>query len=385
MVETRPLALRQIRADLQFDLDDVAKAVGIKPERLSSFEAGDRLPTIKQLQRLAAVYGVEPYHLSFGRRPNTLELPADFRRADRAKAKLSVSGYKAFLFGRRITSFIGSVASVPGSNLPNSPFKLPKYPDPEDLAADFAKTIRFKADEYWDKKSPASAFRYIRACTEKSGTSILSTWYDHSDFRGFYYRYYDTTPAIMLHTRGWDKKSLLFTLAHEICHLLLDQEGISDPKFSKNATELYCNKFAASLLGPQNHIHWALSHTQVPRDDIERFVRNVAAKTLLSQYATAIRLLELGVITKAQFKEWRAGRVSFGDPKGGFGGDGDPPNRAEMVLPHYGYLTALALGVAQSGGFAEPYEIALATGIGVQLQSEIVREASEQLDEMGIA
>lgn len=385
MADNRSQTLKQIRADLQFELEDVAKAVGIKPDRLRSFENGERAPTIKQLQKLAAVYGVEAYHLSLGRRPNTLELPADFRRADRAKAKLSVSGYKAFLFGRRITSFIGSIASVPGSQLPNNPIKLPKHSNPEDLAADFAKTIQFSADKYLDSKSPASAFRYIRACTEKRGTSILSTWYDHSDFRGFYYRYYDTTPAIMLHTRGWDKKSLLFTLAHEICHLLLDQEGISDPAFSKNATEVYCNKFAASLLGPADHIHWALSHTQVPRNDVERFVRNVASKTLLSQYATAIRLFELGVLTKSQFSEWKSGRVSFGDPKGGFGGDGDPPNRAEMVLPHYGYLTALALEAAQAGGVAEPYEIALATGIGIQLQEEIVREASEQLGDMGIS
>lgn len=385
MTEHRARTLKQIRADLRFTVADVAKSAGVRPERLEAFESGEKSPTVKQVQKLASIYGVLPYQISMGRMPNTLAIPDDFRKADRERAALSVNGYKAFLFGRKITSFIGSIASVPGSRLPNDPIVLPHYPDPEELSSEFAKRVKFDVDKYWDAKSPASAFRYIRGCVEKSGTSVLSTWYDHDDFRGFYYRYYDKTPAIMLHTKGWDKKSLLFTLAHEICHVLLNQEGISDPGFSRNATEKYCNRFAASLLGPSDHMHWALSHTQVPRGDTERFVRNVAAKTLLSQYATAIRLLELGVLSKSDFAEWRKARVSFGDPKGGFGGDGDPPNRAEMVLPRYGYLTALAMQAAQRGDFAEPYEIALATGIGVNLQDAIVREATEQLDSMGIA
>jgi len=186
----------------------------------------------------------------------------------------------------------------------------------------------------------------------------------------------------MIHSRGWDLKSRLFTLAHEIAHHLIEREGVSDPLYTLNITEKYCNTFAATLLGPVETIEYALSHTATSKRDILGFVRNVADKTLLSQFATAIRLFELNVLTGAELNEWKANRTTFGDPKGGFGSDGEPPDEAEKALPRYGYLAALGVGDALDSRIADPVEIESATGIRAGLQRALVEEARSQISEL---
>jgi Zn-dependent peptidase ImmA (M78 family) len=376
-------ALLRVREERLFAPEPVAKAIGVRADRLQAFENGLADPTPRQLEALARVYGVRPYQLRAGLFPNTPPLLIDFRGKTEAKAALSINGYKAFLFGQRISSFIKSVIHCPGTTLKISPLDIPEYPDAAALSDRFRIVTGFSAEKFIELRSPAKAYRNLRSAVELSGVSVQTTWYDHDDFRGFYTRFLGTLPTIMIHSRGWDLKSRLFTLAHEIAHHLIEREGISDPLYSLNVTEKYCNTFAATLLGPESSIQYALSHTATSKSDVVGFVRNVAAKTLLSQFATAIRLLELNVLSRAEFNEWKTSRVTFGDPKGGFGGDGEPPDEAEKALPRYGYLAALAVGDAIESRIADPVEIESATGIKVALQRPLVEEARSQIGELG--
>jgi Zn-dependent peptidase ImmA (M78 family)/DNA-binding XRE family transcriptional regulator len=108
----------------------------------------------------------------------------------------------------------------------------------------------------------------------------------------------DQIPVIVLNKnvlKSLDRKR--FTALHELAHLLMNFEGLTDKQIEK-----YCNYFAAAML--------------LPRETIEKEVGKSRSKLLLpelgaikkqygiSMQAIAYRLKDLGIITESYFKQF---------------------------------------------------------------------------------
>jgi Zn-dependent peptidase ImmA (M78 family) len=76
----------------------------------------------------------------------------------------------------------------------------------------------------------------------------------------------------------------LFTLAHELAHVLMGKTGISDPFVRKNAIERRCNRFAGSFLVPKFYASILLGSSVTQDPDVED-VRWAASKLKISQDA----------------------------------------------------------------------------------------------------
>jgi Zn-dependent peptidase ImmA (M78 family)/transcriptional regulator with XRE-family HTH domain len=377
-------ALRSIREIMGFRLKDVAHATEIAPSSMEAFEAGTKRPSTKQVIRLSKYYGVKSYNIMLGKVPNDLGAKAEFRTTRNRPTRFSTDGYKAFTFGKKISSFIDNVYR----NIPKEfeGIVLPAYcsDSPQNIAKFFREAINFEADLYIEDSVKASpAFNYIRASIELSGVNVLQSWYKHNDFRGYYFKHSNRFPTIMLHTAGWDKKSVLFTLAHEICHHLLDEEGTSSLD-SRNSSESFCNKFAAELLAPVHHIDNALSKSPYKESSITQLVKYVSRRTLLSQYATAIRLRELDAISEKYFRIWIATQTQFGDQKKPGGSFDEDSDYGETILPRFGYLAANSIHDAISRNLVDKYQVALATGISEDMQDMLTATALRKISELGV-
>lgn len=367
-----------------FHLKDVAHATGIAPSSMEAFEGGTKRPSTKQIINLSKYYGVKSYNIMLGKVPNDLGAKAEFRTTRNKATRFSTNGYKAFTFGKKISNFIDNVyKNVP---MDFDRIILPAYQSdsPQNIAKFFSQSINFDPDLYTDDSvKPAPAFNYIRASIEMSGVSVLQSWYKHDDFRGYYFKHSNRFPTIMLHTAGWDKKSVLFTLAHEICHHLLDEEGVSSLD-SGNSSESFCNKFAAELLAPASHIESALNRSPYGENSIAQLVKYVSRKTLLSQYATAIRLRELNAISENYFKFWIASQAQFGDAKRRGGAFDEDSDFGETILPRFGYLAAKSINDAVSSNLVDKYQVALATGISENMQDMLTATAIRKISELGV-
>lgn len=319
-----------------------------------------------------------------GKVPNDLGAKAEFRTTRNKSTRFSTNGYKAFTFGKKISNFIDSVyKNVP---IQFDRIILPAYQSdsPQSIAKFFTQCISFDPDQYIeDSVTPASAFNYIRASIEMSGVSVLQSWYKHDDFRGYYFKHSNRFPTIMLHTSGWDKKSVLFTLAHEICHYLLDEEGVSTLD-NGNSSEAFCNRFAAELLAPSSHIELALNRSPYGENSISQLVKYVSRRTLLSQYATAIRLHELDAISTKYFKIWMASQSQFGDTKRRGGNFDEGSDFGETILPRFGYLAAKSIRDAVTSNLVDKYQVALATGISESMQDMLTATAIRKISELGV-
>src|SRR6266550_3091565 len=79
-VPVKPKLLVWARESAGFTIDQAAKKVGVKPERLAAWEAGDLAPTAQQLRNAASVYKRPLGAFFMAAPPEEPVRPHDFRR-----------------------------------------------------------------------------------------------------------------------------------------------------------------------------------------------------------------------------------------------------------------------------------------------------------------
>lgn len=124
---------------------------------------------------------------------------------------------------------------------------------------------------------------------------------DPEEFRGFVL-VDDYAPFVFVNNRDF-KVANMFTLAHELAHILLGKSAIFDLRQmlpADNHIEKLCDKVAAEFLVPEKAIRkiWnTVKHDTEPFDKLARYFK-------VSALVTARRTLDLGYITKEDFFEF---------------------------------------------------------------------------------
>jgi Zn-dependent peptidase ImmA (M78 family) len=142
---------------------------------------------------------------------------------------------------------------------------------------------------------------------------------DPGEFRGFALA---DPLAPLVFVNGADMKAAqMFTLAHELAHLLLGESGISDGGPASEPArdvEQWCNRFAAELLVPMDVLR-QVHRPQAPlQDEILRLARHFKVSTLV----ILRRVFDAGTLTRDAF--WAAYRqevARLATVTGGGGGD----------------------------------------------------------------
>lgn len=124
---------------------------------------------------------------------------------------------------------------------------------------------------------------------ESSTTRPLSI----DEFRGF--TLIQTPYALIFINTRDSKTAQLFSLSHELGHVVLGQPGISDHGESRDI-ERWCNRFASSFLAPAPLV---LS-TVLPSDSPVDSVKTLSRKSGMSQEAALWRLVHLNVIDRSE-------------------------------------------------------------------------------------
>lgn len=130
-----------------------------------------------------------------------------------------------------------------------------------------------------------------------------------SDFRGFAL-YDDNAPLIFIN--GNDSTSAqIFTLCHELGHIVLGQSGVSDVvKNNSKKIEKWCNEFAANILMPKNDV----IDTFDQYINISQFLQDATKLFHLSTNALLLRIYNLNLIDKDTFdKEWAKAKALYKD------------------------------------------------------------------------
>ncbi len=327
-VNIKPEMIKWARKRARFTQEELAQKSTFK--KLPEWEEGKIKPTLKQVEHFSRKVHVPIGHL-FGSKPPQEELPiTDFRTLPGNKYEhpslelldtiraclLRQNWYREFALTEqlKVFDFIGiTKTTVP----------------PEEIANQISKTINYTVPKRKECNSKEESFRFFRSRIEKVGIMVMvsgivgnntSRKLDPKEFRGFALA---DPYAPLIFINGADSPAArIFTLAHELAHLWLGNNGVSNFELKNdqayNEVEIWCNKVAAELLVPKKELEDKIRISESYQKSISRLSWDFKVSTLV----ILRRLLDIGFLNRIEFEGlWETEINNIQKAKKSSGGD----------------------------------------------------------------
>jgi Zn-dependent peptidase ImmA (M78 family)/transcriptional regulator with XRE-family HTH domain len=337
------------RTTLGLDVPTAAKKSKVPEANLTEWEAGTARPNLTELSRLAEAYR-RPLAIFFmSTPPADIRPPKDFRHLHAAargvlSPELRLALRRAELRQelaadllkdevREIRKLIGSV-TLPANAAA--------------VAASVRASVGIDIETQASWNTPNEALNNWINAFEALGILIFQVMgVSVSEMRGLSI-HDDIVPAILLNT-GDGVRPRIFTLAHELGHLVLGAEGlcdIADPDATGDRVETFCNIFASAFLVPGDAL---VAHEVVQAKaagDLEWDGAELADLTATFGVSAEVilrRLVAVGKTTNAHYKTWRAAALKRPAPKKEKS-VGGPDYYTMLIVRHGSLFTQLVLG-----------------------------------------
>ena len=272
-------------------LEATKRACGnVKQDRVEQWESGTATPTWTQLKNLAHCYDVNIFLLAGEETITRNREIADYRNeAGAAVHELNTKKFINFLLQRQ--RYLESIMKSDGVKENEMVGSITERDNPERAAREIAQKI----DYTYKPDIPDTHLKYLISLLESRGVFVMKTlsyWgIDVTNMRGVYLKN-KYAPVIGLNRKD-TKTGQLFTLAHEMAHLFINSEGVSNIDFrdqSNNPTERFCNAVAANLLLPKDKIE--------PRTHDIFDIQEIAKTYQVSELFVFYRLRNLNLIDR---------------------------------------------------------------------------------------
>lgn len=276
-----------------------------------AWEAGTAHPTMKQLETLAAKTAT-PFGYFFLPEPPEEALPIpDYRTvADRGVRRPSPDLLDTLYTMQRRQDWMRDFLIEQGAD--KLPFvgSVDENANPNNVAASIRDVLGLELNWAQGNRTWEDALRGLRDSIEEAGISVVINGVvgnntrrtlDPQEFRGFVL---SDPYAPLVFVNGKDAKAAqMFTLAHELAHLWLGQDGVFNLGGLQPApveTEIFCNRVAAEFLVPEVVIAAAWSDAARSSDPYKLLARWFKVSPLV----IARRALDLSLIEKDEFAQF---------------------------------------------------------------------------------
>lgn len=291
-----PAALEWAREVSHVTVDELARALNVKPGRVAEFEGGDALPTFRQLTMMAAKLD-RPLGFFFAPPPDAPDVPetVDFR--GRGHDELPADLAREV---RRAEQHRDAMLELDGPPIHRFPEGAITWRTVVERAASL-RTFFGLTDTFVPPESQNNqVFNFWRGLLEENGVLVFqATKISLNTFRGLSV-HHDELPMILVN--GADSPmGRTFTLLHEVAHLINRTSGLCALRESVDE-EAIANNFAANFLMPEPAVRAQLKGPVEPEEGAERLARHFK----VSMLAAAVRLRRLDVIDDANLEAIRS-------------------------------------------------------------------------------
>lgn len=289
-----PLILGSILERRGLTAEGLAQKLRWRAERVRQWLTGERRPTWQQLKKLAKALHVPVGYFFLSELPAQILPVADFRTLPEAKAEALSPDIEALLQdAMRKRDWLREHRREEGwSALPfigrftinDAPAQVAEHIRTElQLPLPFSREIKGYGDylRRLIQHAEAAGIVVLRSRTSPhTPRKILSV----EEFRGF--TLVDPYAPIIFLNAADSLTGQIFTLAHELAHLWIQSEGISNPLPDESETshpvERFCNRTAAELLMPAKAFQerWLRWRTLPLPERIERLSRRFKVSPL---------------------------------------------------------------------------------------------------------
>jgi Zn-dependent peptidase ImmA (M78 family)/transcriptional regulator with XRE-family HTH domain len=300
-----PALLGWARKRAKMTVAGLAERANVSADRVNQWESGDRRPTFRQARHIAGALHV-PFGYLFLSEPPTeqLQLP-DFRRVRSAasgepSAELIDTINDILVKQQWYQEYARSLGQQP------LPFvgKFGIDDEVDAIATDISRTVRLPRV----RQESASWVEFLSNFThavEDVGILVMKSGIVEgnvhrklsiSEFRGFTIS--DKWAPVIFINGADTRAAQIFTLAHELAHVWLNQSGISNAQMdtaADNNIEVKCNAIAAEVLVPKREVSWDR------KADIDTNLRFLSRAFRVSSLVVLRRGHDLGFVSQEQF------------------------------------------------------------------------------------
>jgi len=319
--------LRWARESQGYSVEAVAAHLGRDPSEIEAWERGDTAPTYAQLERLAYKLFKRPLAVFFLPSPPVEpNLKQEFRTLPEFEIdQLSADTRYQLRLARAFQISLGELndGANPAERKVFLEVQVTISSDPREAASTLREFfgISLATQRAWS--STEEALKNWRNAVESAGVFVFKNSFKQRDISGFSLAD-DEFPVIYLNN-GTTKSRQVFSLFHELSHVLLGTDSISKVDESsidhladaEKHVERFCNALAAEFLIPVEDFSRQLESAAAIDDDL---VVRLAERYHVSRESVLRRLLDLDLVTQGDYQ--RKAKQWAEEAEGAAGGSG---------------------------------------------------------------
>lgn len=327
------------RTRLNLDIVEVAHKLKKKPSIITSWEKGESLPSLSQLETLAYdVYKIPLATFFLPEPPDEPKINQQFRTIPSSEITKLPSQFMILV--KEAQYYQEALKEIfDGSNPTSNPlFKTIKghgdNPLPH-LAEQIRERLNINKEIQSNFKDSTEAFKYYRNALETNGIFVFQQTLK-TICRG--YSLFDSEfPIIVVNSSEFTDTGKNFTLFHELSHLLHSTGGISNDYTyqSTNQIEVSCNKLASLILVNDKELIEELRLLHIDSSNIQDpQLQRIAKDFKVSQEVILRKLVDLDLTSQSYYLDKRKQWLAVG-PKTRKNKGGDHFNIKLSKLGHY--------------------------------------------------
>ena len=315
----QPKVIKWAREATGLSLEDVATRLKKPIAVVQGWESGEAMPTYVQLETLAYELYKRPLAIFFLPEPPQEKRPAhEFRSLPETDLESLAPNTRLHI--RKAQAYQVSLRQLYGDGNPSDTLisdvvSLSLNDSVERQAIGLRKSLGITIERQAKWTSDEEALRNWRQIIEDAGVFVFKDSFKQKEISGFCLQ--DQMFPIIYINNSTTKTRQIFSLLHELAHLLFHVNGLS--KFDKEyiehlpiteqRIEVFCNAIAAEVLIPNADLELQIRNLPKQLESVPESVFSALAKRYgVSREAILRRFLNLGRVTKpfyeAKAKEW---------------------------------------------------------------------------------
>lgn len=321
-IPINPDTLRWARESINMSEEEVAFKMKKDTAVIKEWESGVSSPTYIQLETLAYTIYKRPIAIFFFPEPPTELSPQNSFRT-LPESELEQLSSKFLRLFRRAQAMQANLEELnEGLNpVPKKIFKDLRFKPSENVRS-IAKVVReylgVELDVQIHWKNIETALKKWRSIVEAHGVFVFKDAFRQDDLSGFCL-YDDEFPIIYINNSIPSTGRQIFTLFHELIHLLFNTGGIDKENDAylrqihgdNKKIEILCNRFAGEFLVPENDFRKSVYRKNI-NDEI---VEQLAAKYKVSWEVILRKCLDKGLINQSYYEAKRQEGIKRAEEK----------------------------------------------------------------------
>ena len=289
---------------------DAAARVNVKVEKLEAWETGNGFPTLRHAKELAKFYRVPFVYFYLPDTPKKTKRiePSDFRTFGNIGGQFEMSRELKWLLRDVEDRRDALLELYKMESRDPTPFEfyLPDSAGTEAMANQIRTFvgITIPLQLKFRKAENALAF-WVDHLEQKDILVFQAARIDPREMRGLSIGY-DVVPIVVLNRKD-EYSARLFTLVHELAHIVLRNTGICNDVSidgSSSKIEQFCNEVAGLVLVPNHELKAHPAISQIKKYGLDdNYVRSIARDFAVSREVVINRLCAVNIISKTAYLE----------------------------------------------------------------------------------